>query len=109
MRAISIKPLREYWQQSGNEKLEQPLKTWFSVTEKAEWKHIFDVKKDFPSVDAAYGGYVFDIKGNTCRLLCLIDFVRHGVFVKWIGSHDDYDELLKNDGKLLKLKLGEIR
>ena len=87
----------------GRGQSELPLKTWHNVAQKAEWKHHDDVKADFGAgVDLAYGRYVFDIKGNDFRLICAIDFVRHGVLVLWIGTHREYDELNKNQGRKLK-------
>jgi len=53
----------------GRDQTEQPLKTWYSVVDKAEWRTHADVKADFgASVDLAYGKYIFDIKGNDFRL-----------------------------------------
>jgi mRNA interferase HigB len=53
-------------------------------------------------VDLAHGKYVFDIGGNKYRLVCSIDFVRHGVLVLWVGTHAEYDELNKRGGERLK-------
>jgi mRNA interferase HigB len=87
----------------GRDQSEQPLKTWYSVVRKAEWKSHADVKADFgASVDLAFGKYVFDIKANDFRLICVIDFVRHGVLVLWIGTHREYGALNRNNGKKLK-------
>jgi hypothetical protein len=41
-------------------------------------------------------------RGNPYRLVCVIDFVRHGVLVLWIGTHAEYDRLNGNDGAGLK-------
>ena len=105
---MSLRPLREYWQQPGRQAAEQPLRTWFSVTRTARWAGFADMKRDFPSVDLAHGRYVFDIKGNNCRLICSIDFARHGVLVLWMGTHGDYDALTKNDGRQFKRVYGEM-
>jgi mRNA interferase HigB len=51
----------------------------------------------------SYGRYVFDIGGNKYRLICRIDFVRHGILTLWVGTHVEYDELCKNDCKRLQL------
>jgi len=103
VRVVSKKKLREYWQMPGRGLSEAPLKTWFDVAEKATWRNFADVKVDFgANVDMAYGKYVFDIKGNSFRLICAIDFVRHGVLVLWVGTHREYDELNKNDGRKLR-------
>lgn len=103
MRVISKKKLREHWSTPGREKSEQPLRTWYSVVKKAEWKTLGDVKAAYgANVDFAQGKYVFDIKGNDYRLVCAIDFIRHGVLVLWVGTHDEYDELNKRSGAKLR-------
>jgi mRNA interferase HigB len=100
---VSRRKLREHWDTPGRGQSEQPLKTWYSVAVKARWTTFADVKADFGAgVDLVYGKYVFDIKGNDYRLICEIDFTRHGVLVLWIGTHMEYDELNKHKGKKLK-------
>lgn len=103
MRVISRRKLREFWEQPGRRNSEQPLKTWFDVATRANWRSFADVKRDFgAAADQAHGKYVFDIKGNTYRLICSIDFTRHGVLVLWIGTHGEYDALNRRDGERLK-------
>jgi hypothetical protein len=48
------------------------------------------------------------IKGNNCRLICSIDFIRHGVLVLWVGPHSEFDALMKNDGRQFKRRYGEM-
>lgn len=45
---------------------------------------------------------MFDIKANDYRLICVIDFVRHGVLVLWIGTHKEYDALNERKGEKLR-------
>ena len=52
------------------------------------------IKKDFPSVD--YVGnqrYVFNIKGNNYRLVFVIKFVPQFVFIRFVGTHAEYDKI----------------
>lgn len=104
MRIVSRKKLREYWQSPGRRLSEPAIKTWYAIVDAARWTSHADVKADFgAAVDLAHGKYVFDIKGNDYRLVCVIDFVRHGVLVLWVGTHADYDELNKRNGAKLRL------
>lgn len=103
MRVISRKKLRAHWQTQGRQDSEQPLKTWYNVANKAQWKTHSDVKQAYgANVDLAHGKYVFNIKANDYRLVCIIDFARHGVLVLWVGTHAEYDDLNKRDGEKLK-------
>ena len=100
---ISKARLREHWELPGRRDSEQPLKTWFNAARKARWASHDDIKTDFGgNVDYAYGRYIFDIKSNDYRLICRIDFKRHGVLVRWIGSHAEYDELNRRGGERMK-------
>lgn len=104
MRVISKRVLREFWQRPDRRDSEQPLKTWFDVASKARWSSHADVNTAFGArVDLAHGKYVFDIKANDYRLVCVIDFARHGVLVLWVGTHSEYDELNARNGERLKL------
>lgn len=104
MRVVSRRLLREHWEKPGREDSETPLKTWYDVVDAARWKSYRDVKAAYgANVDIAYGRYyVFDIGGNKYRLICLIDFVRHGVLTLWVGTHKEYDRLCAKDGKRLR-------
>jgi mRNA interferase HigB len=108
LRVVSLKLLRDYWEKPGRDDTEQPLRTWYAVTRKARWANLMEMKKDFPTVDLAHGRFVFDVKGNNCRLICSIDFIRHGVLVLWVGLHSEYDALMKNDGRQFKRRYGDM-
>ena len=61
-------------------------------TEKADWSCLADTKQTFNSVD--YVGndrFVFNIKGNDYRLVAMILFAAKKVFIRWIGTHKEYD------------------
>jgi mRNA interferase HigB len=61
------------------------------------------VKRDYGArVDLAHGRHVFDIAGNKYRVVCSIDFLRHGVLILWVGTHADYDELNRQGGRKLR-------
>jgi mRNA interferase HigB len=103
MRVISRWSLREHWELAGREDSREPLLIWYDVASHAGWKDFSDVKRDFGArVDQAHGKTIFDIGGNKYRLVCLIDYRRHGVLVLWVGTHREYDALNRNNGKKLK-------
>ncbi len=68
--------------------------SWYSEVEKAEWRSSADVKKAYASasiIDA--GRVVFNLKGNSYRLVAAVDYQRQLVFIKWLGSHREYDRI----------------
>ncbi len=68
------------------------LQEWVTIVKKSEWKCFADVKATFNSVDnVGNQHYVFNIKGNNYRLVVVIKFTIHFVYVRFIGTHKEYD------------------
>ena len=71
-----------------------PLLDWYKIVNQADWSHINDVKTTFNTVD--YVGndrFVFNIKGNRYRLVAAIKFSRRTIYIKFIGTHAEYDKI----------------
>ena len=67
---------------------------WYELTTNADWKNFNEMKKTFNSVDAVGNDrYVFNIKGNSYRLIALIIFKVRTVFILFIGTHSEYDKI----------------
>lgn len=89
---ISHKPLRE--QAIIHPEWKEPLERWYRITEQADWKNFSELKKTFNSRDVVGNGlYVFNIKGNVCRLIARILFKSRTLFVRFVGTHSEYDRL----------------
>jgi len=87
---ISHKAIREFAKQQPE--LSTALERWYSITENADWRGFNDIKVQFNSVDAVGDGlFVFNIKGNDCRLIARIIFRTRTVFIRFVGSHKEYD------------------
>ena len=72
----------------------QALNAWFKTAEKAEWATFADVKTQFPSCDfISPDRLVFNVKGNTYRVVTVVDFKYHGLLIRFIGSHAEYDRI----------------
>jgi mRNA interferase HigB len=70
------------------------LDAWFQEVERAEWCHPADVKTSYATASILSNErIVFNIKGNDYRLVTAVDYRRHTVFIKWIGSHAAYDQI----------------
>jgi mRNA interferase HigB len=92
MHIISRLKLIEFWKK--HEDSETPLRVWFKKVEQSKWKSINDLKKDFPTAD--YVGndrVVFDIKGNKYRIVVLVFFQGQKVFIRFVGTHAEYDRI----------------
>jgi mRNA interferase HigB len=70
------------------------LTHWLTVVTGASWACMSDVMTDFPKAKTINAERVtFDVAGGDHRLIASIDFVRQAVFVKFIGSHAEYDRV----------------
>ena len=92
MRIISKSKLVEYFIKVPQAKT--ALEEWYEKTKKAEWNCYADIKATFNSVDAVGNQrYVFNIKGNDFRLIVLIQFTPRTVYIRFVGSHAEYDKI----------------
>lgn len=72
---------------------EQPLKAWHAVTSAAAWRHFADVKVQFRSASAVGERVVFNIAGNKYRLVAYINYEFYTVYIRFVGTHQEYDVL----------------
>lgn len=72
----------------------QPLFAWFSEVEKANWTGPEDIKQRYPSASIINKErIVFNIKGNTYRVVVAVKFEFHAVYIRFIGTHAAYDKI----------------
>ena len=94
MRIISHRNLRDFYESKGREDSKIALERWYQIAEEAEWKNFSDIRVDFPNAD--YVGnqhYVFNIKGNNYRLIVVIKFTINRIFIRFVGTHKEYDKI----------------
>lgn len=74
--------------------VEDAIDTWYRKVRRANWSNFQDVKETFGSSDyAGNDRYVFNIKGNRYRLVALIHFNRRTLYIRFIGTHREYDDV----------------
>lgn len=93
MRIISRRTLREHWEKRNRGDSEEPLKAWFAIARKAAWANVAEVKEQFRSASAVGDRVVFNIAGNKYRLVVRINYEVQIAFVRFVGTHKEYDEL----------------
>lgn len=92
MRLISRRKLIEFWTRYTDS--EEQLKAWASEVEHADWKTPSDVKARYGTADILKGDrVVFNIKGNRYRLIVKIQYNIQIVFIRFIGTHKEYDKI----------------
>lgn len=92
MRIIAKKILREFWEKHND--CEQQLKSWFQEASKAEWTSPNEIKSEYPSASIIGNDrIVFNIKGNTYRLIVKINIDYQMVWIRFIGTHSAFDKV----------------
>ncbi len=95
MRVIAKKILREFWKKHTDS--EEQLKTWYKEASRAKWSDPTDIKKEYIKASILKGSRViFNIYGNKYRLVVEINYKRQWVFIRFIGTHKDYDRIDAN-------------
>lgn len=70
------------------------LESWFHEALAAVWRNQANVQKSYRNASIVSSDrVVFNIECNDCRLVAAIDYRRQIAFIKWIGSHSDYDKI----------------
>lgn len=92
MRVIAKKTLRVFWLIHADS--QDALAAWYEEALTAEWKTPHDIKVRYPSASIlAENRVVFNIKGNTYRIVTKINYEFGLVFIRFVGTHSDYDHI----------------
>jgi mRNA interferase HigB len=90
VRILSRKPLREF--AAKHPPAKGPLDAWFAEVRRADWASFADVKAVYGSADVVGGNRViFNIGGNKYRLIVRIAYRCRTVYVRFVGTHAEYD------------------
>lgn len=94
MRIIAKSTLKRFWQQPGCADARGPLESWHEEALKAIWKSPQDVKVQYASASICGNNrVVFNVGGNKCRLVVEMQYRAGIVWVKFIGTHEQYDRI----------------
>ena len=91
MKIFSRSTLRDFWDRKSDS--EKQLKAWFAEAKRARWKTPHDVKNQYPQASIiGERDVVFNICHNKYRLAVNIEYLRGWVFIKFLGTHPEYDK-----------------
>lgn len=94
-RIVSKRTIREFYQKHPDAK--DYLETWYQAAKKATWREPNDIKSFYASVSILKNSrVVFNIKGNNYRLIAKIHYEKQWLFIRFIGTHKEYDSIDAN-------------
>ena len=92
MHIVALKTLQIVWKTHPD--AEMPLRAWYTIAKQAQWRTPADIKADYRN--ASFVGanrVVFNIKGNRYRLIVLAEYQKGRLFVRFVGTHAEYDRI----------------
>lgn len=95
MRIISNAALERGW--AEHPEAEQPLKAWRAIAKNSEWNTPQDIKDRFSSASFVGDRIVFNIAGNKYRLVVGISYTLQACYIKFFGTHAEYDKINVKD------------
>ena len=92
MHIVSLKALRLFWEKHPD--AEQPLRAWYLIAKRAQWRTPADVKADYGTASIIGNSrVVFNIKGNDYRLVVLVAYSKGRLFIRFVGTHAEYNRI----------------
>lgn len=101
MHIVAVKFLRAFWESHPD--AEQSLKSWVDEAKRAAWTQPAEIKEQYRSASILKNRrVVFNIKGNDYRLVVSVAYHYQAVYVKFIGTHKEYDAV---DAKTVEMEI----
>ena len=92
MRIIALATLRDFWKRHPDAEI--PLRSWYALAGRSDWRRPADVKAAYRSASVvANNRIVFNVKGNDYRLVVAVHDNRGILFIRYVGTHGDYDKI----------------
>ena len=92
MHVIKKKTRVDFWRKHADAKV--PLSAWFHEAKATIWQSPREIKERYRSADCLPGNrVVFNIGGNKYRLVVKIAYVPGLVYIRFVGTHAEYDKI----------------
>jgi mRNA interferase HigB len=94
MRIIAFRTLREFWEKPEYADSETSLRSWYHDAKSANWNNSNELKQQYKNASVVgEGRIVFNIKGNLYRLVVAVDYEFQVLFIRFVGTHKQYDNI----------------
>jgi mRNA interferase HigB len=89
VRVLAVKTQKSFWEKQKN-----PLRAWYIEARRADWISPQDIKAAYPTASILRSNrIVFNVKGNTYRLVVAVNYEFQIVYIRFIGTHAEYDNI----------------
>ena len=96
VRIFAKRTLRDFWKIHADCELQ--LKSWYREVERNNWASVNELKNEYPSASILKENrIVFNIKGNNYRLIVKFNFEFRLCWIRFIGTHAEYDKINANE------------
>jgi mRNA interferase HigB len=87
-----VKTLKSFWQKHPD--AESPLRAWYTEAKRSDWRSPQDIKAAYRGASILRNNrVVFNVKGNTYRLVVAVKYEFQVVYIRFIGTHTEYDKI----------------
>jgi len=90
MHIITRATLRQFWEKHTD--VEQALRLWYTRAKQASWQNLKEVKAVYPHAEQVGRLTVFDIKGDSYRLIVRIEYQRQQIYIRHVLTHEEYSQ-----------------
>ena len=92
MRVFTKGTLQRFWERHPD--AAGPLLSWYKNAERADWNTPSDLLATSANVRILRSNRaIFNINGNDYRLVVRIDYQLKRVYVRFVGTHAEYDRI----------------
>lgn len=89
---IAKKSLRDFWERHPD--AAEAFKAWYHDAKQAMWQSPADIRRTYATASIiANNRVIFNIRGNEYRLIVAVDYAFGIVYIRFIGTHRDYDAI----------------
>jgi mRNA interferase HigB len=92
MRVIALRTLRDYWERHPDSR--SSIQAWYADAKRADWRSPAEIKATYRNASILGDNrVVFNLKGNDYRLVVRIAYRFGVVYIRFIGTHGEYDQI----------------
>jgi len=84
-----------FWKSSPRySDVKKQMAAWYNFCARAKWSTPHALKADLRNASILKNNrVVFNLCGNKYRIVVLMDYARHGMLIRFVGTHKEYDEI----------------